>query len=37
MKTGLRLALIVAVLSVLAGTAWGEELSKIKGRIVGQQ
>jgi len=37
MKTGLRLALIVAVLSVLAGTAWGEELAKIKGRIVGQQ
>ncbi len=37
MKTGLRLAPIVAVLSVLAGTAWGEELTKVKGRIVGQQ
>lgn len=37
MKTGLRWALIVAVLSVFAGTAWGEELAKIKGRIVGQQ
>jgi hypothetical protein len=37
MKTRLRLAPIVAVLSVLAGTVWGEELTKAKGRIVGQQ
>ncbi|MDP2825223.1 MAG: hypothetical protein Q8O52_21385 [Sulfuritalea sp.] len=36
MKTGLRLTLIVAMLSVLAGTTWGEELTRIKGRIVGQ-
>lgn len=37
MKTGLRLTLIVAVLSVLAGTAWSEELARMKGRIVGQK
>ena len=37
MKTGLRPALIVALLSVLVGTAWGEELTKAKGRIVGQK
>lgn len=37
MKTGLRPALIVALLSVLAGTAWGGELTKAKGRIIGQQ
>lgn len=37
MKSGLRLVLSVAVLSVLAGTAWGEEWAKVKGRVVGQQ
>ena len=37
MKTGLRWALIVTILSVFAGKTWSEELTKIKGRIVGQQ
>ncbi len=37
MKAGLRLTLIIGVLSVLAVTARGEELTKAKGRIIGQQ
>ena len=37
MKTGLRWALIAVLLPVLAGTAFGEEVAKIKGRIVGQK
>jgi hypothetical protein len=37
MKCRLSLTLTAAVLSVLVGTAGGEDLAKIKGRIVGQQ
>lgn len=37
MKNRLYPALLVALLAVLAGTAGGEELAKIKGRLVGQK
>jgi hypothetical protein len=37
MKRGMFFALIVAVLPMLAGTAWSQELAKAKGRILGQQ
>jgi hypothetical protein len=37
MKREMRWALIVAALSVFTGTAWSEELAKVKGRILGQQ
>lgn len=37
MKNRLYVTLIAAALSLVAATALGEELTKIKGRIVGQQ
>ncbi len=37
MKNRLHLALLAALLAALAGTATGEELARIKGRIVGQK
>ena len=37
MKRELRLALVIAALSVFMGTAWSAELAKVKGRILGQQ
>jgi hypothetical protein len=37
MKNRARLALIAAVVTVLAGTAMAQELTKARGRIIGQQ